>query len=78
MKASVCVSIDTEVEVDLSQFDEDDLIAELKSRGLRMPEKRGSSGYDPVLAIFEEFHRRGDAPKVLSDYLYETIGRVLP
>lgn len=27
--------------------------------------------------VYEEFARRGDAPKVLKDYIYETIGRIL-
>jgi hypothetical protein len=29
-------------------------------------------------AIYEEFRKRGDAPECLREFLYETIGRVLP
>ena len=60
-----------EVEVYLSDFDTDDLLDELKSRGVNVPEdERILDLYDAYVLKQERFD------KLLRDYFYETIGRI--
>ena len=59
------------VDVDLSEFDTDDLIEELESRG-------GISGSDEMLNQIYELRRLGiDYDSVLDQYLYQKLGRVI-
>jgi hypothetical protein len=70
MKKTVSVSTEVEVEVDINEFDDEVIRAEFEDRfGEQSPN---------LMQIYEEFARRGDAPQVLRDYLYEKIGRILP
>lgn len=64
------VTADVDVEIDMDDFTNDEV----------REEYLGRFGVSTVSLeqIYEEFSRRGDAPKVLRDYLYETIGRILP
>ena len=59
------------VDVDLSEFDTDDLIEELESRG-------GISGSDEMLNQIYELRRLGkDYDSVLDQYLYQKLGRAI-
>lgn len=62
------VSIDVDVDVSevLDELSVDDLSRALEAK----------SDFT-MLAVFEEFQRRGDAPQCLKDYIYEHLGRVL-
>lgn len=83
-KVSICASItdrievtvDGEVDVDvdevLGELSDDDLAAAIARRGSNC---RLSGG--KLTLIYEEFARRGDAPQVLKDFIYEAIGRIL-
>lgn len=63
--------------------DEDDVLSEVPVE--RLQEELASRKSTLTLTdrdlcvqlIYEEFARRGDAPKILKDYIYETIGRIL-
>lgn len=65
------------------QVDADEVLEEMSDETLNQEFHRrqsGSSGPGGALAlqlIYEEFRRRGDAPKLLRDYIYENIGRIL-
>jgi hypothetical protein len=59
------------VDVDLSEFDTDDLIEELESRG-------GISGSDEMLNQIYELRRLGkDYDKLLDQYIYQKLGRAI-
>lgn len=63
---------DVEVEIELGDLDSDDLLDELKSRGIRIPEdERILELYDAYVLKQEKFD------KLLRDYFYETIGRIV-
>jgi len=67
---------EVEVSVDiaevLAEASDEELQQELTDR-----DKRRVAPAD-LETIYEEFSRRGDAPRCLRDYLYEKIGRILP
>jgi hypothetical protein len=71
--------VEVEIDVDelLEDIDSDVLIAELTRRH-KEAQIPGVTSSVTLQTIFEEFQRRGDAPKCLRDYLYDTLGRVLP
>lgn len=63
--------ITTEVEVNLSDLDTDDLLHELKSRGTYIPE------HQHILDLYEAYTLKQERfDKLLRDYFYETIGRI--
>jgi hypothetical protein len=70
----VTVHIDEEVSVPI-----DTVLEECTDEQLREELDRRSAGQPPrsLLAVYEEFARRGDAPQVLKDFIYDTLGRVL-
>lgn len=68
-RSTVNVSVDIDIDEVLSEVPVEQLEAELHQRGV----VNGAS----LLAVFEEFQRRGDAPQCLRDYIYEHLGRVL-
>lgn len=67
--------ITTEVDVDLSEFDTEDLIDELENRG-KMPGFNADT--DEMLNQIYELRRLGkDYDSVLDQYLYHKLGRVI-
>lgn len=65
-----------EVDIDLEDFDTDDLIDELENRGIDV--------YDPdypnsIITELYELKRANDPrfDKVFGDYIYDKIGRIL-
>jgi hypothetical protein len=64
------VTVDADVEIDMDDFTDDEVAEEYKNRfggnTIRLEQ------------VYEEFARRGDAPPVLRDFLYEQLGRILP
>jgi len=66
----ITTEIDVDVEVDMEDFDDDDVKAEY--------EKRFGVSTVTLEQIYEAFVRRGDAPTVLRDFLYERLWRILP
>ena len=59
------------VDVDLSEFDTEDLLEELDSRG-------GISGSDEMLNQIYELRRLGkDYDKLLDQYIYQKLGRAI-
>jgi hypothetical protein len=67
------VNIDVSVDEVLRELDDDDLAAALERRAKKGEHKHVSK----LTLVYEEFARRGDAPPVLKDYIYEMIGRIL-
>lgn len=60
-----------EVEVDLSTFDTDELLSEIKSRGIEIPED------GPILELYEAYVLKQEKfDQLLKNYFYETIGRI--
>jgi hypothetical protein len=75
----VYVEIDPE-EV-LRECDDSDIDGEIerRKRGKTYAGKPvGSTARANLTLIYEEFRRRGDAPPVLREYLYDELGRILP
>lgn len=72
------VTVQVEAEVDLSEFDTDNLVEELESRGLDFNTK-GVDG-DKVRAMLERiYHRRRqgqDYQQDLSNLIYYVLGRI--
>jgi len=63
--------VTAEVEVDISNFDTDDLLDELKVRGINIPEDQR------ILDLYEAYTLKQERfDKLLRDYFYETIGRI--
>jgi hypothetical protein len=70
------VSVEVDVEVNISE-----IIEEMNEDQLRnaLGFKEGTGDQRSRLErIYEEFRRRGDAPSVLRDYLYDFLGQTLP
>lgn len=67
--------INTEVEVDLSDFDTDDLIDELKFRNVTTEIAQDTQS--KIIELFQ-LRRTNDArfDEAFSEYVYETIGRI--
>jgi hypothetical protein len=59
-----------EVDVELTDFSDDDLIEEMESRGLQMP-----SGL--VTAIYQKRRLGQDYQRELDELIYKTIGRIV-
>jgi hypothetical protein len=69
---------EVEVEVELDDFDTDDLIEELESRGKLIGTDWGSPTENERLlsAIFEKRRSGQDYQHELDDLIYNTIGRI--
>ena len=65
-----------EVDVDLDDFDTDDLIEELERRGKGF-EIASNSGTELVTAIFEKRRTGQDYQKELDELIYVAIGRIV-
>lgn len=66
-------NVDADVDEVLGYLDDDDIVAALERRSKR----NGNAGMTKMQLIYEEFRRRGDAPQVLKDFVYEILGRIL-
>ncbi|MGN6023399.1 hypothetical protein ACP6NF_03295 [Alcaligenes faecalis] len=76
--ASVTVSTTVDVDIDLGEFDTDDLIAELESRGEYLEDN--PNGHGPALqAMFQALSlgQEDEALKLLRTYLCDCLGRVM-
>jgi len=65
-----------EVEVELSDFDTDDLIEELESRGKGM-EVESQSGTELLTAIYQKRRLGQDYQRELDELIYVGIGKIL-
>lgn len=70
------VYTEVEVDVDLDDFDTDDLIEELERRGKGF-EVASHSGTELVTAIFEKRRTGQDYQKELDELIYVAIGRIV-
>ena len=67
---------EVEVDVDLSDFDTDDLIEELESRGKGLEISEGA-GTDLITAIWQKRRLGKDYQKELDELIYTVLGRVV-
>ena len=65
-----------EVDVELTDFDTDDLIEELESRGMGM-EVASQSGTELVTAIYEKRRLGQDYQRELDELIYIAIGKIV-
>ena len=65
-----------EVEVELSDFDTDDLIEELESRGKGM-EVASQTGTELITAIYEKRRLGQDYQRELDELIYVGIGKIV-
>ena len=70
------VYTEVEVDVDLEDFDTDDLIEELERRGKGL-EVSSASGTELVTAIYEKRRLGQDYQRELDDLIYVAIGKIL-
>lgn len=70
------VYTEVEVDVDLADFDTEDLIEELELRGKGL-EVASGSGTELVTAIYEKRRLGQDYQRELDQLIYVTIGRVV-
>lgn len=70
------VYTEVEVDVDLEDFDDDDLIDELERRG-RGFDVNNNNATELVTQIYEKRRIGQDYQKELDDLIYVTLGRVL-
>ena len=70
------VYTEVEVDVELDDFDTDDLIEELERRGKGF-EIASNSGTELVTAIFEKRRTGQDYQKELDELIYVAIGRIV-
>ena len=68
--------IETEIEVDLEDFDTDDLIDELERRNMGM-EVASQSGTDLVTAIYLKRRTGQDYQRELDELIYMSIGKIV-
>ena len=70
------IDVWTTVEVDLEDFDTDDLIEELERRnkGLDVP---GNSGTELLTAIYEKRRLGQDYQRELDELIYVAIGKIV-
>lgn len=66
------VTTEVEVEIDLGDLDIDDLLAEIKSRGIDIPEDYR------IMELYDAYrmNQQEQFDKLLRDYFYDTIGRI--
>jgi len=88
------VEVEVEVEVNLEDLTDEQVMEEFEARGLEIDTEPDISRFTDdeikreyidrfpqtttVEQIYEEFRNRGDAPRVLREFVYEQIGRILP
>jgi len=65
-----------EVEVDLDDFDTDDLIEELESRG-KVLEVASQTGTELITAIYEKRRLGKDYQRELDELIYFGIGKIV-
>lgn len=65
------------VDVDLVEFDTDDLKEELRARGYYVSEINGPSGNELIRTIYEKRRLGQDFEKELDTLIYNEIGRIL-
>lgn len=65
-----------EVEVDLNDFDTDDLIEELESRGMGM-EVASQTGTELITVIYEKRRLGKDYQRELDELIYVGIGKIV-
>lgn len=71
-----CAQVDTEVDVEISI---DDLVEQLDERDIHdLLAAVGRPGSSSLNLVYEHFALHGGAPQVLKDYIYDTLGRILP
>lgn len=68
------ISVDVDEDDVLREFEDDALTGEMDRRKL----KGYQSPAKALELIYEEFRRRGDAPEILREYIYDNLGRILP
>jgi hypothetical protein len=69
------VYTEVEVDVDLSDFDTDDLIEELESRGLGTPDY--GDGKDILIAIYEKRRLGKDYQTELDQLIWLGLGKIV-
>ena len=67
---------EVEVEVELDDFDDDDLIEELERRGKGM-EVASQTGTELITAIYEKRRLGQDYQRELDELIYVGIGRIV-
>ena len=67
---------EVEVEVDLSDFDTDDLIEELENRGEVVGDAPGDNK-ELIVSIFEKKRLGKDYERELDELIYNVIGRII-
>lgn len=68
------ISVDVDEDDVLREFEDEALTGEMDRRKL----KGHQSPAKALELIYEEFRRRGDAPEILREYIYDNLGRILP
>ena len=72
----VSVYTEVEVDVDLEDFDTDDLVEELKKRGKGL-EVASQSGTELITAIYQKRRLGQDYQRELDDLIYLGIGKIV-
>ncbi len=70
------VLVETYVDVDLDDFDTDDLVEELERRGMGM-EVSSHSGTELITAIYQKRRLGQDYQRELDQLIYLGIGRIV-
>ena len=71
------VTVSTEVEVDLSEFDTDELIEELADRGVRDSVSGETKFSDIIDAIYQKRRLGKDYQAELDQLIYNVLGRIV-
>jgi len=71
----ITVSREVDIDVDLEDFDTDDLVAELARRGTGAPER--SDGKEVLQSIYVKRRSGQDYQKELDELIWMGLGRVL-
>jgi hypothetical protein len=69
--------VTTEVEVDLSEFDTDELREELESRGESIGPDYSSESLELLTSIWQKRRLNQDYQRELDQLIYNTLGKVL-
>jgi hypothetical protein len=69
------VYVESEVDVELTDFDTDDLIEELESRGMNF-EVANQTGTELLTVIYQKRRLGQDYQRELDDLIYIGIGRI--
>ncbi len=70
------VLVETYVDVDLDDFDTEDLVEELEKRGMGM-EVSSETGTELITAIYQKRRLGQDYQRELDDLIYLGIGRIV-